>query len=185
MRAVVLRYSIWNRRRKASYIQEFMEKGRLRTAILVGCSPGRNANEGIVENAVADRAEVLAACDVLVSRVAWPFVLADGRALPFRDRAVDLVLANAVIEHVGSRADQVAFVNEQSRVGRAWVITTPNRWFPVESHTSTVLKHWSTSWRSSRREFTRLLSKREFRELLPGRCPREGSSLVTDFHRYV
>ena len=54
------------------------------------------------------------------------------------------------------------FVQEHMRVGKAWIITTPNRWFPVESHTSVLLKHWSRQWRSRRSEFTRLLSKREF-----------------------
>jgi hypothetical protein len=48
------------------------------------------------------------------------------------------------------------------------VITTPNRWFPIESHTSTILLHWSRKWRARHsREFTRLLSLGEFRDLLP------------------
>ena len=57
---------------------------------------------------------------------------------------------------------------EHSRVGRRWVITTPNRWFPVESHTRVVFRHYSPSWRAQRREFTRLLSKKEFVELVGG-----------------
>jgi hypothetical protein len=72
-----------------------------------------------------------------------------------------------VIEHVGGEVEQRRFVAEHVRVGRDWVITTPNRWFPVESHTSAVLRHWSPRWRDSRPEFTRLLSLREFRDLLP------------------
>jgi hypothetical protein len=77
------------------------------------------------------------------------------------------VLSNAVIEHVGGEVDQRAMVAEHCRVGRAWVITTPNRWFPVESHTSVLFKHWSPVWREQRREFTRLLSRREFTSMLP------------------
>lgn len=93
--------------------------------------------------------------------------VADARDLPDADRSVDMLLANAVIEHVGQEADQRRMVEEMCRVGSSWVITTPNRWFPVESHTAAVFRHWSKTWRDGRREFTRLLSRREFRDLLP------------------
>jgi hypothetical protein len=167
MRRAVLTFSKRNRARKAAWVARFMAEHDVRTAIFVGCSPGTNSNEGIVERAVAQRADVLAACDVLTSIVPWPFVLGDGRAMPFSTGGADMVLANAVIEHVGSLEDQRRFVAEQTRVGRTWVITTPNRWFPIESHTSVLFRHWSTSWRSGRGEFTRLLSRREFSDLLP------------------
>src|SRR5215212_914735 len=100
-------------------------------------------------------------CDVLPCETPWPFMIADGRDLPFEDQSTDFILANAVVEHVGDEDDQQRFVLEQTRVARAWAITTPNRWFPIESHTSTVLRHWSPRWRAGRSEFTRLLSKRE------------------------
>jgi hypothetical protein len=62
--------------------------------------------------------------------------------LPFSDSAFDLVFSNAVVEHVGSRAEQRIFVEEVSRVARAFFITTPNRWFPVEHHTGLPLVHY-------------------------------------------
>lgn len=166
-RRAVLAFSIRSRTRKAELIGRFLDDNALRTSIFVGCSPGTNENEGIVERAVAGRTTVLAACDVLRSDVPWPFVLADARAMPFGDGAADVLVANAVIEHVGDEQDQRRFVAEHLRVGRAWVITTPNRWFPVESHTASVLRHWSPRWRAGRGEFTRLLSLGEFRDLLP------------------
>jgi len=71
------------------------------------------------------------------------FVMADGLRLPFRDQAFDVVHSSAVIEHVGSRGRQCAFVAECCRVARRAVfITTPNRWFPVEFHTVLPLVHW-------------------------------------------
>jgi len=71
------------------------------------------------------------------------FVPGDGRALPFEDRSFDLVHASAVIEHVGTREDQARFLAELWRVARLGVVlTTPNRWFPVELHTSLPLLHW-------------------------------------------
>lgn len=70
------------------------------------------------------------------------FVRADGRALPFEDRAFDVVHCNAVVEHVGARADQSQFVSELVRVTKAGFVTTPSRWFPIETHTRLPLVHW-------------------------------------------
>jgi hypothetical protein len=71
------------------------------------------------------------------------FVAASGLALPFADRAFDVVHASAVIEHVGSFERQCGLIAECCRVARRAVfMTTPNRWFPVEFHTVLPLVHW-------------------------------------------
>ncbi len=71
------------------------------------------------------------------------FVRADGRALPFADASFDFVHSSAVLEHVGSLANQRRFIAELFRVCRRGVfLTTPNRWFPVEFHTVLPLVHW-------------------------------------------
>lgn len=71
------------------------------------------------------------------------FVRGDARAMPFADKSFDFVFSSAVIEHVGSRDCQLAFLRECVRVARKWIfITTPNRWFPVEIHTGLPLLHW-------------------------------------------
>ena len=62
--------------------------------------------------------------------------------MPFADGAFDVVYSNAVIEHVGGRERQEAFVREALRVGRRVFVTTPNRWFPIEVHTRLPLVHW-------------------------------------------
>src|SRR5213078_1617346 len=72
---------------------------------------------------------------------AW-WVAGDGRALPFRDGAFDVVFSNSVIEHVGDADSQRRFAAEIMRVGRAFWVQTPNRWFPVEQHLLTPLIHW-------------------------------------------
>jgi hypothetical protein len=90
-----------------------------------------------------------------------------GRSRPYLVKSADLLLSNAVIDHVGDETDQRQFVGEPVRVGKHCIITTPNRWCQVESHMSAVFGHWSPTWRASRGEFTRLLSLREFRLLLP------------------
>jgi hypothetical protein len=70
------------------------------------------------------------------------FIDADGRDLPFSDREFDIVHCNAVIEHVGPRPDQQRFVSELMRVGRRGMISTPSRYFPVDSHTNLPFLHW-------------------------------------------
>lgn len=71
------------------------------------------------------------------------FLKADGRDLPFADGTFDVVHSSAVLEHVGSRQNQMKFVQELTRVARRAVfLTTPNRWFPVEVHTVLPFLHW-------------------------------------------
>ena len=122
------------------------------------------------------------------------WVAGDGRALPFRDAAFDVVFSNSVIEHVGDADSQRRFAREIARVGRAYWVQTPNRWFPVEQHLLTPLVHWLPKrWQRSivprftiwsalvrpsadRRAFylahylddVRLLSAAEFAALFPG-----------------
>jgi hypothetical protein len=62
------------------------------------------------------------------------FVRADGRELPFPDRSFDVVHSNAVVEHVGAREEQQRFLAELVRVSRSGFVTTPNRWFPIQTY---------------------------------------------------
>jgi SAM-dependent methyltransferase len=70
------------------------------------------------------------------------FVEYSGGEFPFEDNKFDWVFSNAVIEHVGDRDDQLLFLNEMLRVGKNVFFTTPNKWFPVESHTNVFFRHW-------------------------------------------
>ena len=152
------------------------------TVVVVGIGRRLQPNEGVVEDRLAQCAEIVAACDIVPRRTPWPSVVCDGRRLPFRAAAVDLVLSNAVVEHVGREDDQRALVDEQARVGRRWVVTTPNRWFPVESHTSALLRHWSARWRAAHGSvFTRLLSRSELARLLPPGGQVVGSAFAPTF----
>jgi hypothetical protein len=130
--------------------------------------------------------------DELASAKSW--VAGDGRMLPFRDAAFDVVFSNSVIEHVGDAAHQRRFAAETMRVGRVYWVQTPNRWFPVEQHLFMPVIHWLpksvqravverfTVWEMlaqpsrSRRDFylrhyleeVRLLGGRELHGLFPG-----------------
>lgn len=70
------------------------------------------------------------------------FVCADACSLPFLDNSFDIAFCSAVIEHVGSRQRQEQLILEMTRVSKISIITTPNRWFPIEFHTLTFMIHW-------------------------------------------
>jgi len=103
-------------------------------------------------------------------------VVADGRDLPFDDDAFDIAFSNAVIEHVGDLEDQRRLVAELCRVAPRVFLSTPNRWFPIESHTLVPLLHWlprtasDAAFRLLGQEIwqrTRLLSSRQLLALFP------------------
>lgn len=70
------------------------------------------------------------------------FVSYKGGVFPFKDNEFDWVFSNAVVEHVGNKSDQLLFINEMLRVGKNVFFTTPNKYFPVESHTNVFFRHW-------------------------------------------
>ena len=70
------------------------------------------------------------------------WVVADARALPFRDGAFDVAFSNSVIEHITEPEGQQAMASEMRRVGRGVYLQTPNRWFPIEPHLFTPFIHF-------------------------------------------
>jgi SAM-dependent methyltransferase len=76
---------------------------------------------------------------VTLLNLKWGDVQADGRYLPFRDKCFDIVFSNSTIEHVGDQDNQATFAREIARVGKAYFVQTPNRYFPVEPHYMTPL----------------------------------------------
>lgn len=148
--------SLRSRRRKLALFLELMQPDAGTTVLDVGVdevSLGEPGGEGgcRTHNALEElypwpaRITALGLHDGARFRERYPhipYVQGDACSLPFEDRAFDVVHSNAVIEHVGGRERQEAFVREALRVGRRVFVTTPNRWFPVEVHTKLPLVHW-------------------------------------------
>ena len=156
----------WNRERKAQFAIRFAEQTKVRTALLVGVDSESSSLRNRVERRLTAAIPEVVASGLGACADGWQtYVQANGLSLPFADDAFDLVYANAVIEHVGSLEDQQQFVREIDRVGRSWVITTPNRWFPVEAHYHTTWSHWRRDW-CPRGTVTRLLGRRDLESLL-------------------
>jgi len=84
-----------------------------------------------------DRAEEFSKRYPLVQAVSY-----DGGNFPFKDKEFDIAWSNAVIEHVGPEEKQLIFLKEAIRVSRRLFLTTPNRNFPIEVHTRTILLHF-------------------------------------------
>lgn len=180
VRKGVLAYSVRNRHRKADGILAWLKEHDVKDVLFVGTMGDEHsgdsnmANAGIVERRIAASYNIKMSINIEPAITSYPFMIADARDLPFENDYVDFALANAIIEHVGQGSEQRMMVDEMTRVARAWVITTPNKWFPIESHTSAVFLHWLPSWRKKHEvDFTRLLSRREFRALLP-----DGAKLI-------
>lgn len=175
---LALRVSAVSRRRKLAALAREVPPGA--SVLLVGLSDPRNsAVTNQIEVALANGRDVVGLfyppIKGLGRRLDFPLVRGDGSRLPFRDGSFDFVFSNAVIEHVGGRADQQRFFDESLRVARTGVVhTTPHRWSPVETHTKTVLLHWlPRAWhprlfarsRYKWQPSDRLLSRRELARL--------------------
>ena len=114
-------------------------------------------------------------------------VIADGCDLPFRDKEFDIVFSNAVIEHIGVGSAQEHFAKEIRRVSRGYFVATPNRWFPLETHSKWLFLHWlphQIAWTiipliSKYKTETWLLNRKQMHMLFPdARVIHCGPSLI-------
>lgn len=81
------------------------------------------------------------------------YQLNESDRMPFKDKSFDIVFCNSVLEHITVAKEniwnykdgkkffeesfkrQTRFANEIRRIGKKYFIQTPNRFFPIESHT--------------------------------------------------
>ena len=195
------RTSLWNRRRKLATFMDELRPSAETTIVDVGVGdtgfdtePGIALSHNFFEAMYPWPERITAVSDVPLPNFAREFpsircVTASGTDLPFEDDAFDIAFSNAVIEHVGGREEQRRFVEELCRVAPRVFVSTPNRWFPVETHTLVPLVHWlprrpaDRAMRALRRENwdrIELLSKTDLLTLFPPETnPRVVESLLT------
>lgn len=186
--AVAARASLWNRRRKLALFMETMRPGPETRVVDVGVGdtgfgtePGVAAGHNFFEALYPWPERITAVSDVPLPTFAREFpqvrcVTASGTELPFEDDAFDVAFSNAVVEHVGGHEEQRRFVAELCRVAPRVFLSTPNRWFPVETHTLVPFVHWlprgprNRMFRALKRgawEGVELLTRRELLDLFP------------------
>jgi len=182
------RASLWNRRNKLALFQETMRPGPETRVVDVGVGdtgfgtePGVASSHNFFEALYPWPERITAVSDVPLPNFAREFptvstVTANGTELPFEDDAFDVAFSNAVVEHVGGPAEQHRFVTELCRVAPRVFLSTPNRWFPVETHTLVPFVHWLPRPAADRAfaafgrdnwEQVRLLSRRRLIGLFP------------------
>jgi hypothetical protein len=180
--------SLWNRRRKLALFMETIRPGPETRIVDVGVGdtpfgtePGVAATHNFFEALYPWPERITAVSDVPLPHFAEAFpavrrVVANGLELPFADDEFDVAFSNAVVEHVGGREQQRRFVAELCRVAPRVFVSTPNRRFPVETHTLVPFAHWlprdaaDRTMRALRRrgwEGVELLDKRELLALFP------------------
>jgi methyltransferase family protein len=105
-----------------------------------------------------------------------PGVVFDGCALPFADQSFDIVYSNAVLEHLPNQELLKRFAAEVQRVGRGWFVTTPNFWYPFDSHyhlpfvqllPEATQRRLVTSLGKIPYSHVHLLTRRQLRKLFP------------------
>lgn len=176
-------FSAYNRRRKWRYFQEFFPFGPEEKILDVGFNEIEySATDNFLEKNYPYLRQItaLGIDEPVEFRKRYPEIKAlsyDGSHFPFPDNHFDLAWSNAVLEHVGNREAQVNFLRELRRVAKHGFITTPNRFFPIEIHTRTILLHFlprsffhaylkliGKGWATG--SYMNLLSKRELQSIL-------------------
>ena len=73
----------------------------------------------------------------------FEIIKGDGLKTNFKDNSFDIVHSSATIEHVGNENNQNEFIKECLRISKKTVIiTTPNRYFPIDFHTKIPFIHF-------------------------------------------
>lgn len=177
-RQIALTFGRWNRQRKLEDLLGLAARIDARRILLVGIADDERDDgfNNLIERRVAQRFDHVVGLGLAPTGPDWlRYVQGDALDLPFERDEFDLVFSNAVIEHVGKEAEQRLFVTEHARVGRAWMLTTPNRAFPIEAHDHTFIRHWSRNWSNRSGSVTRLLTPSDLRRLLPDNAEVRGS----------
>lgn len=166
IRAVVQRLSHHARRSRGELFRRSFALGPESRLLDLGAGDGEHI-AGILEGTAVVPANVHvadiapASVEAAARRYGFtPVVIPQAGALPFRDGYFDVVFCSSVIEHVTLPKSEVwlerstrrfrehswrrqqEFASEIRRLGRGYFVQTPNRYFPIESHTWLPFVGW-------------------------------------------
>jgi SAM-dependent methyltransferase len=137
-----------SRRRKADKIAGLVSSEHsLAGARILDVGTGSGVIAAQLAARAGQKAEVWGV-DVRDSRIikeGYRFALTEGTRLPCESDSFDVVISNHVVEHVGSREQQLQHLREIARVLRpdgVGYLATPNRWTLVEPHFHLPLLSW-------------------------------------------
>jgi hypothetical protein len=184
-RGLASKVSLQSRQKMFGIFMNLLKPSATTTVLDVGVTPDRSLAESNFFEELYPHKEMLTATSIedasFLSEL-YPgltFVQTGKSVLPFDDQSFDIVVSFAVLEHVGTRAEQTAFVHELARVGKQVFVTTPDKAFPIEVHTFWPFLHWlpqplhqrflrlvgMSFW--AKTENLNLLDKHTIRELFP------------------
>lgn len=134
-----------NRLKKAQKINKILEEyfnKPIKGLTLLDIGTGN----GEIANFFATKGNTVYSVDVqkLVKdeNILFNFVYVQDEQLPFEDNYFDIVLSNHVIEHIGNANEHLSEIHRVMKRGGVCYFATPNRNFPKEVHTKTILLHY-------------------------------------------
>ena len=129
----------------------------------------------------------VSAVDVYDNRVVtnhYNFIKVEGIKLPFPDNSFDIIITNHVIEHVGSKSEQLTHIKEIKRVlalnGECY-LAVPNRWMLTEPHYGLKFLSWLP--KKYRNFYLKLWGKGEYYDCEP-LCLYEIENILTEANVY-
>ena len=131
------------------YFENLTEYNDNKSLLDIGTTPSLDSEQNIILEKTKNNKNITCLsdqdCRILEKKYQniKSFVIGDGLRTDYKDMSFDIVHSNATIEHVGSLENQIAFIQETSRVAKKYVfIQTPNRFYPIDFHTNLPLIHW-------------------------------------------
>ena len=81
--------------------------------------------------------------DIFFSKILKKSITEDFTNEEINSLKSDLVISNATIEHVGNFYNQIKMIKNIKKLSKKFfVITTPNRYYPIDFHTKLPFIHW-------------------------------------------
>ena len=117
------------------------------TIIDIGTTPVKLKHENFFLNhyELKEKITCLSNQDLTVVREIYPnlkTITGDGRDTKLASNSFDISISNATLEHVGNFSNQVKMIqNITCLTKKYFLITTPNRFFPIDFHTKLPFLH--------------------------------------------